>query len=281
MRQPVQRHRWASRACSTAGWSSAAVPLARSPDSRTTMPGRAEAALAGAGGAERLAPRRALGGIEAVERGDRPPPHPPGRRHARHPGLPVDEHGAAAALALGAAPVLQRADAQPLPQDVEQAVAVVGHLDVSAVDDEGHGRAGAGHAAEDKRPRRACPPVRRPDQAGVAHGVEAPGPGAHEDPAVPHCGRRLDATLQRDRPQLPRRHTRVRHVVAVEHAAAVALDEHVVDDHRRLPGRRRAARTASAPRRSPGRRRTRCPRRRRRSRCPCAAPAWSRSRPGP
>ena len=37
-----------------------APPLARSPASRTMMPGRAEAALAGTGGAERVGPRRAL-----------------------------------------------------------------------------------------------------------------------------------------------------------------------------------------------------------------------------
>ena len=55
VRQPVQRHRWASSACSTAAWSAAGC-LARSPSSRHTMPGRAEAALAGPGGAERGRP---------------------------------------------------------------------------------------------------------------------------------------------------------------------------------------------------------------------------------
>ncbi len=41
VRQPVQRQRWARRACSTAGWPSGpgAAPLAAAPSSRQTMPG--------------------------------------------------------------------------------------------------------------------------------------------------------------------------------------------------------------------------------------------------
>ncbi len=69
-------------------------------------PRGAEAALAAAGGAERGPPRRQPVGGQAVEGGHRPPPHPPGRRHAGHPGRPVDEHRAAAALALGEQPSL-------------------------------------------------------------------------------------------------------------------------------------------------------------------------------
>jgi hypothetical protein len=55
---------------------------------------------------------------------------------ARHPWGPVDPHRAATALALGAAPVLDRAGAYLVAQDVEQRQAVVGDLDVGAVDAE-------------------------------------------------------------------------------------------------------------------------------------------------
>ena len=49
-------------------------------------------------------------------------------------GCAVDEHRAAAALALRAAPVLRRAQAEVLAQHLEQRRAVVGHLDLPAVD---------------------------------------------------------------------------------------------------------------------------------------------------
>ena len=73
--------------------------------------GRAEPALAGAGGAEGVTPGPALLVGQAVDRGDRAPGHPPRRRHARHARGAVDQHRAAAALALGAAAVLGRARA--------------------------------------------------------------------------------------------------------------------------------------------------------------------------
>ena len=57
----------------------------------------------------------------------------PRRRHARDTRGAVDEHRAAAALALRAAPVLRRPDAEPVAQHLEQRAAVVGDLDGPAV----------------------------------------------------------------------------------------------------------------------------------------------------
>src|SRR5438093_10216601 len=75
-------------------------------------PWRAEPALAGAGGAEGAGPGPPLVVSQALDRGDAAPGHPPGRRDARDPRRAVDEHGAATALTLGAAPVLGRARAE-------------------------------------------------------------------------------------------------------------------------------------------------------------------------
>ena len=86
VRQPVQRQRWASSACSTAAVSSAPAPLAASADSRTTMPGVQNPHWL-APVAQNASPHAvALGRVEALEGGDRPSPDPPGRGHARHPG---------------------------------------------------------------------------------------------------------------------------------------------------------------------------------------------------
>ncbi len=83
---------------------------------------------------QRLSPARGHLGVEPVEGGDRAAGHASGRGDAGHPGLAVDQHRAAAALALGAAAVLGRANAQVLAQDVEQAHAAVGHLHLPTVD---------------------------------------------------------------------------------------------------------------------------------------------------
>ena len=64
------------------------------------------------------------------------PGEPPDRRDTGHPGGAVHPDRAAAALALGAAAVLDRAEPELLPQDIEQRRSVVGHLDVGAVDAE-------------------------------------------------------------------------------------------------------------------------------------------------
>ncbi len=67
--------------------------------------GGAEAALAGAGGAESVCPSlRPI--AHALERRDRAAGDTAGGSHARHPWLVVDEHGAAATLPLRAAAVL-------------------------------------------------------------------------------------------------------------------------------------------------------------------------------
>src|SRR5690606_40697234 len=76
-------------------------------------------------------------------------------------------------------------------------------------------------------------------RSGVADGVEEPAPRADEDPPVPQGGRRLDAALEVDAPQLGRGDGRVGDVVGVQPALAVALDQRVVDDDGRLPGGRR------------------------------------------
>ncbi len=117
---PVHRHRWASRA-----WS---IWLGH----RSTGPGPsqggqphddargAEAALAAAGGHQGVRPPVPLRGREPVERGHLATLEAADRGDAGHPGGPVHPHRAAAALALGAAPVLDRADAQLVAQDIEE-----------------------------------------------------------------------------------------------------------------------------------------------------------------
>ena len=62
------------------------------------------------------------------------------RGHAATRGLAVDQHRAAAALALRAAAVLGRARAEPVAQDLEQRRAVVGDLDRAAVEAERSGQ---------------------------------------------------------------------------------------------------------------------------------------------
>ena len=86
----------------------------------------AEAALAGRRWPRTPRPtgRRVSSG-EPVEGGHLPAGQAAHRGDTGHPGGTVDPHRAAAALALGAAAVLDRADAQLLAQHVEQGRAVV------------------------------------------------------------------------------------------------------------------------------------------------------------
>ena len=68
--------------------------------------------------------------LEAGGGDDRSTGHPADRRHARYAGGTVDENGAAAALALGAAAVLDRfAEAQALPESTKQRDVVACDLD--------------------------------------------------------------------------------------------------------------------------------------------------------
>ena len=68
--------------------------------------GRTEAALAGTRGAERIGPSISAF-AETLDGGHRPARDPACRRDACDPRLAVDQHGAAAALALRAAAVLR------------------------------------------------------------------------------------------------------------------------------------------------------------------------------
>ena len=72
-----------------------------------------------------------------VDGGDRASAHPASGGDAGDARLTVDEHRAAAALPLRAAPVLRAPSAQLVAQGSEQRTAVVAHLDRRPVDDEG------------------------------------------------------------------------------------------------------------------------------------------------
>ena len=161
VRHPVQRQRWARRACSTAGWPSgpAAAPLARRPSSRQTMPGVQNPHWLAPVAQNASAQRSRVASGQAVDRRDRPPRHPPGRGHAGDPRLAVDQHRAAPALPLRAAPVLGRAQPEVLAQHLEQGRAPVGDLDLPAVDLELQRRAiSGGHREQDRFAGMAGPP---------------------------------------------------------------------------------------------------------------------------
>ena len=83
-------------------------------------PRGAEAALAATGGHQGLGPPLPGRLGQAVEGGHLAAGQPADRGDAGHPGGAVDPDRAAPALALGAAAVLGRADAELLAQDVEQ-----------------------------------------------------------------------------------------------------------------------------------------------------------------
>ena len=91
-------------------------------------PGGAEAALAGTMSIEGGHKRPQNRWFEAVYRDNRTTGDPPHRRHARHAGRAIHEHGATTALALGAAPILNRAGAR-LPQYLEQRNVITLDLD--------------------------------------------------------------------------------------------------------------------------------------------------------
>jgi hypothetical protein len=98
-------------------------------------PGRAEPALTGALGHERVAPHVAARGFETLERRHAAAGDPAGRRDTRDSRCAVDQHRAATALALRTATVLGGADPQVLAQQVEQRDAPIDHRHRRAVDD--------------------------------------------------------------------------------------------------------------------------------------------------
>ena len=98
-------------------------------------PGCAEPALRRAARRERIGPRHRVG--QPVDRRDVAPGDAPDGRHARDAWLAVDEHGAAPTLTLRAAPILDRAGAEAVAQDLEQGDVSVRDLDGTAVEAEG------------------------------------------------------------------------------------------------------------------------------------------------
>ena len=105
----------------------AATPRCRSASRRTMMPGVQNPHWLAPVAAEGLGPHAArVAACPPTVVIDRPATRRAGR-HARDPRLAVDEHGAAAALALRAAPVLRRLMPSAVAQHLEQRRTVVGH----------------------------------------------------------------------------------------------------------------------------------------------------------
>ena len=117
-------------------------------------PRGAEPALRGSRAVERFHQRVADHGIEAVERRDVAARDPPDRRDARHPGLAVDEHRAAATLALRGAPVLDLVVAELVAERVEERAAPAdGDVPAVAAEAGGRGRGRLGQLNELPQPQ--------------------------------------------------------------------------------------------------------------------------------
>jgi len=96
--------------------------------------GGAEPALAGAGGEERGDEAVPNAGVEAIDGGDGPTCDPAQGGDTGNPGRAIDQYGAAPALTLGTASVLDAAKSQLLAQGVEQGEIVTTDDDRAAVD---------------------------------------------------------------------------------------------------------------------------------------------------
>ena len=132
VRQPVQRQRWAARARCTA--SSTGVPPASIAATRTMIPGVQNPHCDAPVAANAVGPRSRVG--EPVDRGHVAIGDAGDRGHARDAWRAVDEHRAAAALALRAAAILDRARAEAIAQDLEEGGVSVRDLDVTTVEAE-------------------------------------------------------------------------------------------------------------------------------------------------
>jgi hypothetical protein len=93
-------------------------------------PRSAETALGSPGSAKHVRPSVANGNGQAVERCHLVACHSAGGSDAGHPGAAVDENSATPTLALWAAPILHRPQAQAIPEDLKQRGIVIVGLDL-------------------------------------------------------------------------------------------------------------------------------------------------------
>ena len=136
--QPVHRHRWARRAASMSRRAVASPVRPLSTRRAEDDAGRAEAALARPVLDECVGPALPQLLRCSLEGGDPAPGDAADGRDAGDAGRPVDPHGAASALALRAAAVLDGATAEFFSQRIEKADPVVDRHLVT-VEDERHG----------------------------------------------------------------------------------------------------------------------------------------------
>ncbi len=130
-------------------------------------PRRAEPALARPGRDEGRRPALAEDGRRTLERGHVTPGDAADRRDAGDPGQVVDPHGAAAALSLGAAAVLDGTTPQLLPQHVEEREPVAdGHLGPVQGEEDVHAARRVGGRGSAAGRGGSC--------AGLAQGAECP-----------------------------------------------------------------------------------------------------------